>query len=154
MFKQVKNIFFDFDGVILDSVDCKTQAFQKMYSKFGNDISKKVKKYHLENGGISRFDKFKFWHKEHLNILLNKNEINELANEFSKLVFQKVIESKEIPGVMSFIKNNHEKLKFWVITGTPTSEILKIIDQLELKSFFIGTYGSPQKKNFLDRKNH
>ena len=66
-----KNIFFDFDGVILDSVECKTRAFQKMYSKFGNDISEKVKKYHLDNGGISRYEKFKFWHKEFLNINLN-----------------------------------------------------------------------------------
>ena len=64
MFSQVKNIFFDFDGVILDSVDCKTQAFEKMYSKYGNDIAKKVKKYHLNNGGVSRFEKFRFWHKE------------------------------------------------------------------------------------------
>ena len=152
MLKQVKNIFFDFDGVILDSVDCKTQAFEKMYSKYGNDISKKVKKYHLDNGGISRFEKFKFWHKEYLNIFLNEDEINELAREFSKLVYQKVIESKEIPGVMNFIKNNHKKIKFWIITGTPTSEILKIIDQLELKKFFIGAHGSPQKKTFWTEK--
>ena len=33
MFSQVKNIFFDFDGVILDSVDCKTQAFEKNREK-------------------------------------------------------------------------------------------------------------------------
>lgn len=152
MFNKVKNIFFDFDGVILDSVECKTQAFEKMYSKYGNEISNKVKRYHLDNGGVSRFDKFKFWHKEYLDIVLNNDEINELAKEFSQLVFQKVIESKEIPGVMSFIKNYHKKLKFWIITGTPSSEIQRIIDQLELKSFFVGIHGSPQKKTFWTEK--
>jgi len=152
MFSEVKNIFFDFDGVILDSVDCKTQAFEKMYSKYGYDIAKKVKKYHLDNGGVSRFEKFKFWHKEHLGISLKEDEISKLAMEFSKLVFQKVIESNKIPGVMNFIKSNHKKLKFWIITGTPNDEILEIVKELQLSKFFIGIYGSPQKKTFWSEK--
>ena len=49
MFNQIKNIFFDFDGVILDSVDCKTLAFESMYSKYGKYISDKVRKYHLKH---------------------------------------------------------------------------------------------------------
>ena len=69
MFKGViKNIFFDFDGVILDSVDCKTQAFEAMYAQHGQEIADQVKKHHLENGGVSRFEKFKHWHKKHLGI--------------------------------------------------------------------------------------
>ena len=56
MFSQVKNIFFDFDGVILDSVDCKTQAFEKMYSKYGNDIAKKVKKPKMPKDSLKRID--------------------------------------------------------------------------------------------------
>ena len=80
MFSHVRNIFFDFDGVILDSVDCKTQAFENMYSKYGNDITKKVKKYHLDNGGVSRFEKFRFWHKEYLGISLNEDEISNFAD--------------------------------------------------------------------------
>lgn len=152
MFSQVKNIFFDFDGVILDSVDCKTQAFEKMYSKYGNDIAKKVKKYHLDNGGVSRFEKFRFWHKEYLGISLNEDDVNEMAKEFSKLVFHKVIESKEIPGVMHFIKSNYKKLKFWIITGTPTNEILKIVNHLQLDDYFLASYGSPEKKIFWTEK--
>ena len=152
MFKEIKNIFFDFDGVIIDSVDCKTQAFEKMYAKYGDDISKKVKKYHLDNGGVSRFEKFKFWHKEYLDISLSQQEIDILAREFSKLVFQKVIESKQISGVMNFVNNNFKKLNFWIITGTPTYEILKIVNKLQLNNFFIGIHGSPEKKIFWTEK--
>ena len=48
-------IIFDFDGVLVESVDVKTRAFCDMYSKYGEEIVEKVKEYHLSHGGISRF---------------------------------------------------------------------------------------------------
>ena len=41
-----KNIIFDFDGVICDSVEIKTQAFAKLYNQYGPDIENKVIKYY------------------------------------------------------------------------------------------------------------
>ena len=56
---MIKNIIFDYDGTISDSVNIKTEAFAKLYSAYGNQIVKKVVYYHLSNGGISRFDKIR-----------------------------------------------------------------------------------------------
>mgnify|MGYP001583197062 CR=1 FL=1 len=148
MFKNIKHIFFDFDGVILDSVDCKTQAFVSMYSKYGEEVSEKVRKYHLLNGGISRFDKFRYWHKNFLNITLHESEVQEMANEFSKLVLNNVIKSNEIPGAFKFIKKNYKNYNFWIITGTPTDEILVILRELNLCKYFKNAYGSPNKKTY------
>ena len=92
MFKGViKNIFFDFDGVILDSINCKTQAFEAMYTKYGQEIANQVKRYHLENGGVSRFEKFRHWHKKHLGIEITNEQLNTLSEEFSNLVVDQVI---------------------------------------------------------------
>ena len=55
---MVKNIFFDFDGVIADSVNVKTEAFEKIYLPYGKEIAEKVINHHRENGGMSRFEKF------------------------------------------------------------------------------------------------
>ena len=63
----MKAIIFDFDGVILDSVDVKTKAFKQMYSIYGDDVMRKVVDYHLLNGGISRYEKFKYFHENFLN---------------------------------------------------------------------------------------
>ena len=59
---MVNAIIFDFDGVVLESLNVKTNAFKKLYEPYGSDISKKVVEHHLENGGVSRFDKIKFYH--------------------------------------------------------------------------------------------
>ena len=57
---QSKKLFiFDFDGVIVDSVDIKTEAFGEIYSNYGSSITEKVKNYHIENGGLSRYEKIR-----------------------------------------------------------------------------------------------
>ena len=50
---MIKAIFWDFDGVIADSVNVKTDAFYELYLPYGKNIAEKVKEYHLANGGFS-----------------------------------------------------------------------------------------------------
>lgn len=143
---MIKNIFFDFDGVITESVNVKTEAFYKMYLPFGESVAQKVKKHHLENGGMSRFLKFHYYHKTFLNLEIDENEIQKLADEFSNLVLDGVINSPLVPGVIEFLETNFQKMKFWVISGTPSDEIKVILDRKKLAKYFINAFGSPQTK--------
>ena len=54
---MIKAIVFDFDGVILESVDIKTKAFIKLYENYPPKIKEEVKRYHLKHLGISRYEK-------------------------------------------------------------------------------------------------
>ena len=105
---MIKGIIFDFDGVIAESVNVKTEAFAKMYNQYGNEVVKKVVTHHLSHGGISRFEKFKFYHKEYFGIELTNQQLQELANQFSELVVQKVIAAPYVPGALEFIQNNYK----------------------------------------------
>ena len=129
-----------------------------MYSPYGLNVANKVKKYHLLNGGVSRFEKFKIWHKEYLNIDLSEKDITDMSIQFSDLVLENVIKSNQIDGSFKFIKSNFKKFKFWIITGTPTPEIKFILDIFFINKFFIGVYGSPNKKKYwteyLIKKNN
>lgn len=49
-----QSIFFDWDGVICDSADLRTQTFEDMFAPFGPKIQTKVREHHLLHGGISR----------------------------------------------------------------------------------------------------
>ena len=46
----MKAIIFDFDGVILDSVDVKTEAFKQLYTTYGIDVVEKVEEFEREYG--------------------------------------------------------------------------------------------------------
>lgn len=142
---RYKNIIYDFDGVIVDSVDIKTDAFVLLYKKYGKKITDKVKRYHLNNNGISRFKKFKYFEKTLLNNKITKQKISELSYEFSELVLELVIKSKYIPGSLNFIKQNINKNQF-ICTGTPQNEIDIILNKRKINMYFNGIFGSPRNK--------
>ena len=81
-----RNIIFDFEGVLAESLHIKTHAFYQLYEQYGKDISQKVVVNHNENGGMSRYEKFPYYHKSFLNIVLSTEQVNQLSNDFSKIV--------------------------------------------------------------------
>ena len=145
-FDNLENIIFDFDGVILDSVECKTEAFYQMYLPYGEKIANNVKKHHILNGGMSRFDKFKLWHKKFLKIDLKEEEIQGLSSEFSDLVFEKVISSRPVFGSLEFINKFYKDFNFFIISGTPNIEIKKICTKIGINDKFLEILGSPKNK--------
>ena len=144
---MLKGIIFDFDGVIAESVNVKTVAFAKMYEEHGDEIVEKVVSHHLLHGGISRFEKFKFYHKEFLGIKLTEKQIMGLGEVFSKLVVQKVVDAPYVPGSLEFIKDNYKYYDLFISTGTPEDEILEIIAKKSMDIYFKSVHGSPGKKS-------
>ena len=143
---MIKGIIFDFDGVIAESVHVKTDALMELYVIYGQDVVRKVTKHHEVNGGMSRYEKIKYYHKTFLNIDLTQEEIIELANQFSILVVDRVIKAPYIQGVLEYIIKSHKKYKLFISTGTPTSEINKILKERGIEKYFTGVYGSPDNK--------
>lgn len=142
-----KGIIFDFDGVICESVKVKTDAFKELYKTYGSDIQKKIVIHHEANGGISRFEKIKYYHNTFINKRIKEKEILSLANQFSKLVVEKVISSPYIPGALDYIKKCSKKYKLFISTGTPTKEMKQILKSRKIDQYFSGVFGSPDKKN-------
>ncbi len=144
--KLKRAIIYDFDGVVCDSVNVKTEAFAEMYKPYGDHIVRQVVNYHLLNGGVSRLEKFKYFHDKFLGIEIDQAKVHQMAEQFASLVMHKVIISEFIPGSFEFIKSRSENYLQFICTGTPESEILEILRQRNLSSFFNGIYGSPEKK--------
>lgn len=143
---MIKAIIFDFDGVILDSVNVKTNAFAKMFESYGEEVRTKVIAHHLANGGISRFEKFKHYYKEFLDVVLSEDELKLLGEKFSNFVYDGVINSAFIPGVINFLDKLKFSITFFIASGTPEEEILKIVDEKKLAKYFKKIYGSPKTK--------
>jgi phosphoglycolate phosphatase-like HAD superfamily hydrolase len=150
-------IFWDFDGVIKDSVDVKTWAFESLFSHYGAEISKKVRIHHEANGGMSRFEKIPLYMK-----LANIPDVNgasaNLLNKFSELVLQGVIDSPWVPGVHEYLKNYYSKTYFVLLTATPECEIGFIVNKLGISKYFREIHGSPKLKvdmiaDVLERKD-
>lgn len=144
---KVDAIFFDFDGVILDSVDIKTQAFSQMFEQYGEDVRAKVVDYHLKHGGVSRFKKFKHFYNVFLSKEITEEEIQKLSDEFSYIVKEKVAKADFIKGVYETLEECHNKnIDMYIISGTPESEIREIVKLRGLSKYFKDVKGSPLTK--------
>ena len=144
---MIKNVILDFDGTIADSVQIKTVAFGDLYSQYGESVQNQVVSYHKSNGGVSRFDKIKFFEEKILNQNVSKKKVLELSNRFSKLVVDKVVASKYIIGAYDFIIYNYDKYNLHISTATPSSEIQTILKKKGIISFFKSVHGSPLSKS-------
>ncbi|MBE0661415.1 MAG: HAD family hydrolase [Bacteroidales bacterium] len=143
---QIKTILFDFDGVIADSLDVKSEAFYQMYLPYGEEIARQVRQHHLDNGGMSRFEKFRLYHKQHLDKDITQEEVMSLAARFSELVVQGVIDAPYVNGVIDFISTSHTLMNFFIITGTPTEEMKEIAEARGIRQYFKDIFGSPESK--------
>ncbi len=138
-------IFWDFDGVIKDSVKVKSDAFGQLFLPFGKEVLKKVRDHHKANGGMSRFEKLPIyleWSGEGL----EQKIIDKYEKKFSQMVKQRVIDSGWVEGVLNYLENNYQRQKFFLITATPQQEIEKILSMLNIKHFFKKVIGSPAEK--------
>ena len=143
---RFKAIIFDFDGIISESLGVKTDAFAEMYRPYGPEVERKVIDYHESHGGVSRYEKFKVYHGEYLNKPIDKQKVMELADQFSSLVLDKVVNAKYVPGVYEFISEYADKYDFFISTGTPEDEVNIVVDRKKLRPFFKEVHGSPEKK--------
>ena len=147
LINRKKLLIFDFDGVLVDSVEVKTDAFAELYKHYGEEIENRVVEHHRNNGGMSRFDKIRYYHNEFLNKPISEKEISELSAKFSKLVVNNVISAEEIKGASAFLKRCILSNKICAInSATPEDEIIEIAKCRSLNKYFKNIYGSPTTK--------
>jgi phosphoglycolate phosphatase-like HAD superfamily hydrolase len=143
-------IIFDFDGVVVESGDIKTQAFVNLYREHGNAIMAEVARYHCLNGGMSRYHKFRHF-QEHLlkKPPLTCDEEQLLDQRFSDLVVEAVIASDGVPGAAELILKESTRIPLFVASGTPEAELNIIVKRRGLAPYFTAVRGSPAPKQTL-----
>lgn len=143
---QYSAFFFDFDGVLADSVEVKTVAFAKLFEPYGPEIQAKVVDHHRRHGGIPRRDKFRYYYTEFLKMPIDDVEMERLCREFSSIVVDKVVEADEIAGTEEFLNKWHKVVPCFVVSATPDEEIKVIIRKRGLEKYFRKVLGSSRTK--------
>ncbi|NOS90636.1 MAG: HAD family hydrolase [Cyclobacteriaceae bacterium] len=138
-------VFFDFDGVILESADVKTEAFVELFKQYPH-LQESVKQHHLQNQGVSRYKKFEWIYENLLHQPLSESESQELGKEFSNLAFDKVVQSPFVPGALELLQSIHQQCLCFVASGTPEQELKQIVERRSLTKYFKEVCGIPRSK--------
>lgn len=143
-------IIFDFDGVVAESGDIKTQAFAELYRPYGDAVVSEVVRYHTQNGGLSRYNKFRYFQQHLLNgPTLTQEEEKELDRRFSELVVEAVIAAEAVSGANELIRQQAERIPLFVASGTPEVELKVIVERRGLSPYFKQVRGAPKLKKTL-----
>ena len=138
--------FFDCDGVLIDSVGVKTEAFRILFAPYGEKILDQVLELNRLHGGISRVDKIKHSHAHFIGKPLSEPALKEWGRRYSELVFDQVIGVPWIKGAEEFLREMHGKCPIFVISGTPEEELKRVIKARKMDRYFNEILGSPTRK--------
>ena len=147
---MIKNILFDFDGVILDSMPIRDYGFKEIFKDFDDDLVNKLLEYHNQNGGLSRYVKIKYFYNKLLKQEISEDKIINYADNFSKIMKIKLVDKRYlIADTLKFIKESYKKYNLHIVSGSDERELQYLCKELGIDSFFQSVNGSPTHKNIL-----
>ena len=138
-------VFWDFDGVIKESVEVKTEAFFQLFETFGKMVTEKVCQHHEAHGGMSRFDKLPIY-LQWVGIEASPSTVSEYCEQFSQRVMQRVIDAPWVAGVEHYLRSESNQQTFILVSATPQDELEQILHVLDLTKCFADVYGAPTRK--------
>ena len=145
---DLEAIVFDFDGVILESAVGKGDAFQELFSEHHEHL-KAIREHHLQNLGVSRYQKFDWIYRNLFGRELPDAERQELGEKYSELVFPRTVGSPFVPGALVLLERLVGRLPLFIASATPQTELEAVVRQRGLNRFFAEVHGSPPAKGTI-----
>src|SRR6202047_5221112 len=99
-------VFWDFDGVIKESVAAKTEAFAQLFRPYGGDVVRRVREHHEGNGGMPRFEKIPIY-LQWAGVIPSAPEVTRYCEAFATAVRQSVTESQWVPGAREYLQGDY-----------------------------------------------
>ena len=138
-------VFFDVDGVLIDSVDIKGDCFVRVFSDFP-DKSVQIRDWHERNGGVNREGKIRSITKEVMGKYVSDAEIAKRVKEYESLVVNRVTLAPEIPGAGLALIRLKGKIPLFATSATPQDELKRILTARGDEHFFSEIFGWPMTK--------
>ena len=86
---MIKTILWDFDGVILNSNIIRTRGFIEIFKKFPEEKVFELVKYHLKNGGLSRYHKIEYFFTKILRNKMTQDKIFFYAEKYKVFILNR-----------------------------------------------------------------
>jgi len=143
---KYKHLIFDFDGVLVESNEIRLEGFRLLFRDFPTHQVEKLVQFARLNGGLSRYEKIKYFFEQIRNEPISADNIKALAKQYSALVKQKVIDAEPVKGSLEFLSNHKNNHDFAVVSGSDQEELRDVCKARGIDRFFLAILGSPASK--------
>jgi len=140
-------IIFDCDGVLLDSNPLKTNAFREAVISYGEDAAQRLVDYHIHHGGVSRYEKFRWFFSEVVNLPDVEAATKSAIMEFSYSV-KSSLPNCQVAYGLEFLKSASGPAPWYIVSGSDQEELKHFMEDANLSPLFDGgIFGSPDTKH-------
>ena len=141
-------LVFDFDGVILDSVGIKDEAFHDLFEDATEKQKEEVLQFHRFTPGLPRQIKIERILTEILRRPLDRDSVTGALNRYSKIVWNRVTKCPEVHGIRAYLEEQ-ENIPKYIVSASPQGELSELTRVRGLKPYFKGVFGGPDSKSAL-----
>jgi len=144
---KYQSFIFDCDGVILDSNKIKSEAFAQLAQPYGKSAVEALTTFHVQNGGISRFEKVRFLVDNVLGQPEDVALVQQLVLQYGLIVREQLLDCAMCDGVVEFLEAVASAGKdMHVVSGGLESELRDVFKARSLDKYFSSICGSPRTK--------
>ena len=138
-------VALDFDGVLVESVGIKDEAFEQLFSVYPNHIEA-IMTYHLAHNATVRFDKFRHILGEILHEEVTPEREKQLSDAFGEIVYRRIVECPWVSGAVEFLEEFHRRTPLYLVSASPDGELSRILEARRMRHYFKDVFASPIKK--------
>ena len=145
---MVQAIFWDFDGVIINSMAVRDKGFIEVLKKYDDKVGLLLE-FHRKNGGLSRYVKFSYFFEEVLSDPSYGGKNLQFYTDQFSFIMKKLLTDKRllIEDTLDFIKRcDADSIPMHIVSGSDGDELRYLCKKLEINHYFLSVDGSPTPK--------
>lgn len=139
-------IFFDVDGVLIDSMGVKGEAFAAAFDDRA-DLHDEIIAFHHARGGVTRSQKIAGIFELAFGRAPTSQELDARVAAFSDAVLQQVIVAPEIPGATRAVRRWADRAPLHAVSATPAAELVHVFAERGMTPSFTSVTGWPPHKS-------
>ena len=138
-------ILLDFDGVILDSVPIKDQAFLELFSGYGGEVQAKARRFWAATRGMDRSERIQQGFSECTNIKPTGPKLASLIAQYKTDIERSMISAPWINGAFEFL-STRQKNPIFIVSAAPQIEVQNIVINRGIDQYIDSIFGGPESK--------
>lgn len=143
---MIRCVVLDCDGVILETVGLKTDAFAASAAHLGPEAVRLLVDFHAAHGGVSRYEKYRHLWREFFKREITEDEMRDMVGRFLAAAADGLPKAPFVPGAREFIESWTGRLPLHVASGAPDEELKAILRIKGVDRHFVSIHGSPPAK--------
>lgn len=134
----------------MDSNRVRDSGFLEVLKEYPAEQVDQLLVFHHQNGGLSRYVKFRHFFEVVRGESVSEHRILELASHFSAIMKVSLQNpALLIPETLAFVRENSSRLPMHIVSGSDEMELRFLCEKLGIAGFFRSIHGSPTAKDEL-----